>query len=106
METWTQRRGATGPLDAVGALNAADAREAEDQAGRVLIVDDDAAVRPVCLVNLEDERLHPREPGNGPEGPCDLRGLASFVARELLAVRASSSELIATVANQALANPK
>jgi len=63
METWTQRRGANGPLDAGRALDAARARDGEG--GRVLIVDDDAAVRLVRAVNLAVEGLQVLEAADG-----------------------------------------
>jgi len=63
MQTWTQRRGANGPLDAGRALDAAHARD--DEAGRVLIVDDDASVRLVCAVNHEAEGLQVLEAADG-----------------------------------------
>jgi CheY-like chemotaxis protein len=63
METCTPRRGAAGPLDAGRALDAAHARGGE--AGRVLIVDDDASVRLICAVNLTAEGLHVLEAENG-----------------------------------------
>ena len=56
METWTKRRGANASLDTGRPLDAAQARDGE--AGRVLIVDDDASVRLVCAVNLKAEGLH------------------------------------------------
>jgi len=63
MDTWTQRRGAGDLLDAGRTLGAARARDGE--AGRVLIVDDDAAVRLVCAVNLGAEGLHVLEAADG-----------------------------------------
>jgi CheY-like chemotaxis protein len=66
MENWTQRRGTNGPLDAGRALDAAHARDGE--AGRVLIVDDDASVRLVCAVNLAAEGLHVLEAADGCDG--------------------------------------
>jgi CheY-like chemotaxis protein len=60
MKTCTQRRGARGadrPLDA--------ARGGDSEAGRVLIVDDDAAVRPLCAVNLTAEGLRVLEAEDG-----------------------------------------
>jgi CheY-like chemotaxis protein len=63
METWTKRRGANGSLDTARPLDAAHARDGE--AGRVLIVDDDASVRLVCAVNLKAEGLHVLEAADG-----------------------------------------
>src|SRR6185312_16303732 len=63
METSTKRRGASGSLDTGRPLDAAQARDGE--AGRVLIVDDDASVRLVCAVNLEAEGLHVLEAADG-----------------------------------------
>lgn len=66
METWTTWRGANGPPDVYRALDVAHARDGE--AARVLIVDDDAAVRLVCAVNLEAEGLRVVEAADGLEG--------------------------------------
>jgi CheY-like chemotaxis protein len=63
METWTERKGANGLLDAGRAPDASGARDGE--AGRVLIVDDDASVRLICAVNLEAEGLHVLEAADG-----------------------------------------
>jgi CheY-like chemotaxis protein len=63
METWTTRRGANGSLDTGRPLDAAHGRDGE--AGRVLIVDDDASVRLVCAVNLKAEGLHVSEAADG-----------------------------------------
>jgi len=63
METWTKRRGANGSLDTARPLDAAHARDGE--AGRVLIVDDDASVRLVCAINLKAEGLHVLEAADG-----------------------------------------
>ena len=66
MDTWKQRKEATAPLDVGSALVAAHGRDGE--AGRVLIVDDDAAVRLVCAVSLEAEGLHVLEAADGLDG--------------------------------------
>jgi CheY-like chemotaxis protein len=63
MDTWTKRGGANGSPDTGRPLDAAHARDGE--AGRVLIVDDDAPVRLVCAVNLEAEGLHVLEAADG-----------------------------------------
>ena len=163
METWTKRRGANASLDTGRPLDAAQARDGE--AGRVLIVDDDASVRLVCAVNLKAEGLHVLQATDGLDAleqarrerpdlvltdvtmpgldgfqlaerlrddkrthglpviflsgevgpsnaqraralgavaywtkPFDPRALATFVAREISAARAGSSELPATAA--------
>jgi CheY-like chemotaxis protein len=163
METTTERSRGIGPLDPGRALDLQ--HGSNDQGGRVLIVDDDAATRLICVVNLTAEGLQVLEaedglgaleqarserpdlvltdvkmPGldgfelaerlrrnertrripviflSGEVGqanveraralgalayltkPFDPRRLASFVARELVALRAGSSELAATVA--------
>lgn len=57
METSTQRRGASGPLEAGPAF--------EGGSGRVLIVDDDVSVRLMCAANLEAEGLHVFEAVDG-----------------------------------------
>lgn len=165
METCPQRRGPAIARDAGRALDTGSARD--DEAARVLIVDDDPAVRLVCAVNLTAAGLQVLEAADGldalaqaqtglpdlvltdvtmpgldgfelAEGlrrdeqtrripliflsgevaqanaeraralgalayltkPFDPIALASFVAHELLAVRAGSSELAATVANE------
>ncbi|HZO98020.1 MAG TPA: response regulator [Gaiellaceae bacterium] len=66
MATWTQPRGASGPLDADRALDRGHARDGRP--GRVLIVDDDTAVRLVCAVNLEAEGLRVLEAADGLDG--------------------------------------
>ena len=58
MEIWTKPREADHPLDADRALDP----------GRVLIVDDDAAVRLVCAVNLEAAGLRVLEAADGLDG--------------------------------------
>jgi CheY-like chemotaxis protein len=63
METWTQRRRAGSRLEADRAVDSAQARNG--RARRVLIVDDDAAARLVCAVNLEAEGLHVLEARDG-----------------------------------------
>jgi len=63
METLTKRRRADRPFGAGCALDADPARDGE--AGRVLIVDDDASVRLVCAINLEAEGLHVLEAADG-----------------------------------------
>jgi len=50
METRTKRRRANGSLDTGRPLDAAHTRDGE--AGRVLIVDDDASVRLVCAASV------------------------------------------------------
>ena len=67
METCRQRKWADGPADAGHALDAGNGRDGE--AGRVLVVDDDAAVRLVCAVNLEAEGLRVLEAADG-RGAC------------------------------------
>lgn len=64
METWMQRGGATRPFDVDRAAHAL-----AGEAGRVLIVDDDADVRLVCGLNLQAEGLQVLEAEDG------LRGL-------------------------------
>jgi CheY-like chemotaxis protein len=66
MATRSQRSEAGGPLDAGRPRDAGQARDG--QAGCVPIVDDDAAVRLVCAVNLEVEGLHVLEAEDGLEG--------------------------------------
>ncbi len=63
MQTWTQQRAGNDALDAGRMVDAARARNGD--AGRVLIVDDDASVRLVCAVNLEAEGLHVLEAADG-----------------------------------------
>lgn len=63
MQTWTQQRAGNDALDAGRMVDAAHARIGD--AGRVLIVDDDASVRLVCAVNLEAEGLHVLEAADG-----------------------------------------
>lgn len=163
MQTWTQQRAGNDALDAGRTVDAAHARNGN--AGRVLIVDDDASVRLVCAVNLKAEGLHVLEAADGLDAleqarrerpdliltdvsmprlggfrlaeslradertrgipvillsgevgpsnvqraralgavaywtkPFDPRALATFVAREISAARAGSSELPATAA--------
>ena len=66
MQTWTQQRAGDDALDAGRTVDAAHARPGD--AGRVLIVDDDASVRLVCAVNLEAEGLHVLESADGLDG--------------------------------------
>jgi len=143
METWTKRRGANGLLAAGCALDAAHARD--DEAPRVLIVDDDASV---CAVNLETEGLRVLEAAGGLDvlepawcerpnlvftdvmvssldgsEPCravapgranpwdpgdrsERRGRAGARGAALMAEQTGPSELIATVANSSLADPR
>ena len=56
MQTLTQQRAGNDALDAGRTVDDAHARRGD--AGRVLIVDDDASARLVCAVNLEVEGLH------------------------------------------------
>ena len=63
MQTWTQQRAGDDALDAGRMVDAAHARNGD--AGRVLIVDDDASVRLLCAVNLEAEGLHVLEAADG-----------------------------------------
>jgi CheY-like chemotaxis protein len=66
MVTTMQRSGGIGPFDAGCALDPAQASNAQGR--HVLIVDDDAAVRLMCAVNLAAEGLHVLEAGDGLEG--------------------------------------
>lgn len=63
VEIYTQRRVCAGALDARGALDPR--RPSNGQAGRVLIVDDDPALRLLCAVNLTAEGLHVLEAEDG-----------------------------------------
>lgn len=63
MQTWTQQRAGNDALDAGRMVDAAHARNGD--AGRVLIVDDDASVRLLCAVNFEAEGLHVLEAADG-----------------------------------------
>jgi two-component system chemotaxis response regulator CheY len=58
LEIWTKPRGTDHPLDADRALDP----------GRVLLVEDDAAVRLVCAVNLEAAGLRVLQAADGLEG--------------------------------------
>ena len=63
MDTHTARRGPAGAR-ASGGTRAA-ARGRDGKSGRVLIADDDAAVRLLCTVNLKAEGLHVLEAEDG-----------------------------------------
>jgi CheY-like chemotaxis protein len=63
METCPQRRGPAIARDAGRALDTGSARD--DEAARVLIVDDDPAVRLVCAVNLTAAGLQVLEAADG-----------------------------------------
>ena len=66
METTTQPRGASPPPGAERPRDAEHLRDGE--AGRVLIVDDDPAVRLICAVNLTAEGLRVLEAEDGVDG--------------------------------------
>ena len=63
MQTSTQQRAGNDALDADRMVDAAHTRSGD--AGRVVIVDDDASVRLLCAVNLEAEGLHVLEAADG-----------------------------------------
>jgi CheY-like chemotaxis protein len=82
METWTQRRGPAAPRDAGRALDTGAAHDGE--AGRVLVVDDDPAVRLVCAVNLTAAGLQVLEATDGLDALAQARsGLPDLVLTDV-----------------------